>query len=349
MSRRAAFGQMILARVREFFREPEAIFWVYGFPLILAVVLGIAFSGGSKPEPPAVDVQGSPTDPVVTTLVKRLRAGGFKKVEVHTESEAKERLRTGKTGLVIVPEGKGLKYVYDETSSDAVLARYWVDSVLARSELSRTVPAPNEDFLKEPGSRYIDFLVPGLIGMNLMGGGLFGIGFVLVDMRVRKLFKRLLATPMNRTDFLLSLFTSRLLFMVPELLVLFGVGVLAFGVPIRGDPLTLLLVVLVGTAAFSGLGLLIASRTDKTETVSGLINLTMLPMYLLSGTFFSSTRFPDAIQPFIQALPLTQINDALREVMLEGHGLVEIGWRLGILAAWALATFLLALKWFRWR
>jgi ABC-2 type transport system permease protein len=348
MSRRAAFGQLILARLREFFREPEAIFWVYGFPLILAVVLGIAFSGG-KPNPPEVDIQGGPSDSVVAGLVERLRAGGITKVEVHPREECEQRLRTGKTPLFLVPLGKEWKYVYDETRSEGLLARYWVDSILVRSEPNVSVPQPKVELLKEPGSRYIDFLVPSLIGMNLLGGGLFGVGFVLVDMRVRKLFKRLLATPMNRTDFLLALLTSRLVFLIPEMLALFAVGILIFGVPVNGSPLTLAVVVLVGTAAFDGIGLLIASRTEKTETVSGLINLTILPMYLLSGTFFSSKHFPEAMQPFIQALPLTQVNDALREVMLEGYSLAGIAWRLGILVAWALGTFFLALKWFRWR
>jgi hypothetical protein len=346
MSRRHAFNQMVLARLREFFREPHAIFWVYGFPLILAVILGIAFAGG-KPQPPRVDVQGSPTDPAAKALIDRLRAGEIKDVEAHPKEEALRRLYTGDIALVIVPEGNKWKYHYDEARSDSVLARYWVDSVLARSESQSA--QPEHIPVVERGSRYIDFLVPSLIGLNLMGGGLFGIGFVLVDMRVRKLFKRLLATPMNRKDFLLALLVSRMVFLVPEMVVLLSVGTLLFGVPINGDPLTLALVILAGVLAFDGIGLLIASRTEKTETVSGLINLTMLPMYLLSGTFFSSKHFPEAMQPFIQALPLTQVNDGLRAVMLEGRSLAEIAWRLGILAAWALGTFFLALKWFRWR
>ena len=218
-----------------------------------------------------------------------------------------------------------------------------------RDLLGAKAPKVVDTKVTEPGSRYIDFLLPGLIGTNLMGGGLFGVGFVLVDMRVRKLFKRLLATPMNRVDFLLAILTARLVFLVPELTVLLGAGVLLFGVPVKGSLLALAAVVLAGTVAFDGIGLLIACRTEKTETVSGLLNLVMLPMYLLSGVFFSSKRFPAETQPFIQALPLTQVNDALREVMLEGHGLDYIAWRLGILMVWGLVTFALALRWFRWR
>jgi ABC-type multidrug transport system permease subunit len=230
-----------------------------------------------------------------------------------------------------------------------MLARQWVDAVLVRARAGQVVYPAEDSYVTERGSRYIDFLVPGLIGMNLMGGGLFGVGFVIVDMRVRKLFKRLLATPMRRTDFLLALVLSRLLFLIPEMTVLLIVGHYGFGVPIRGSPLDLVVLILAGVAAFDGLGLLIACRTEKTETVSGLINLCMLPMYLVSGTFFSSKRFPDAVQPIIQALPLTQLNDALREVMLEGAGLGEIAWRVGILLIWGGVCAALGLRWFRWR
>ena len=202
---------------------------------------------------------------------------------------------------------------------------------------------------KEPGSRYIDFLMPGLMGMNIMGGGLWGVGFVIVDMRVRKLLKRLLATPMRRGDFLLSILIARLIFMIPEMILLFLVGWLGFGVPMVGSLWTWMVLILVGAMAFSGIGLLVACRASKTETVSGLMNLVMLPMWLLSGVFFSSRQFPDVAQPFIQALPLTQLNDALRDVMLEGASLPSVSWRVAILATWAVVSFFLALKWFRWR
>jgi ABC-type multidrug transport system permease subunit len=228
-----------------------------------------------------------------------------------------------------------------------VLARYWVESLLSRSNTTLRV---QESLVTKPGRRYIDFLFPGLIGINIMGGGLFGVGFVLVDMRVRKLFKRLMATPMRHSDFLLSLLVSRLLFLVPEMLSLLLVGTFAFGVPVYGSWFSVILIILIGAAAFSGIGLLLGSRTEKTETMSGFINGLMLPMYILSGVFFSSKRFPEAVQPFIQALPLTQLIEALREVMLEeGTTLLDVWWRLAILLAYAVVTFYLALRWFKWR
>jgi ABC-2 type transport system permease protein len=360
-----AFLQLILARVREFFREPEVIFWVYGFPLILATVLGIAFASG-EPMPPTVDIASAPADPPdakprdanarAEPLVKALTDAKLT-VTLESPAQSRKRLKKGKTDLIIIPHEAGREYVYDPTRDKSVLARYWVDSILTRAELGASAPlldgngsaAALDTKDIEPGSRYIDFLLPGLLGINIMGGGLFGVGFVLVDMRVRKLFKRLLATPMHRGDFLFSLLTARMFFLLPEMVTLLLVGRLAFGVVLRGSPVTLLLVILSGAFAFAGIGLLLGCRTEKTESISGLINLVMLPMYLLSGVFFPSERFPDAVQPLIRLLPLTQLNDALREVMLEGAGLTDSAGRLGILVAWGALTFTLALRWFRWK
>src|SRR5262249_48455231 len=326
-----------------------------------------------EPEPPAVDIQQvSGFDTEMSHLLGLLKSDGMS-VELHDADACHQRLRTGKTALYVVPDRASFRYVYDPSRPESVLARYRVDAVIERwkaavaeegkpndtkggsSEIIRERKARGaswrtvDSLVKEPGNRYIDFLMPGLIGMNLMGGGLWGVGFVIVDMRVRKLLKRFLATPMRRGDFLLSILMAPLAFMIPELVLLFFVGYLGFGVPMMGNLATWMVVVLAGSMAFSGIGLLVASRATKTETVSGLMNLVMLPMWLLSGTFFSSKRFPDVAQPFIQALPLTQLNDALREVMLEGASLTAVGWRAGILAGWGVVCFALALRWFRWQ
>jgi len=355
MSRRVAFQHLLLARVREFYREPEVLFWVYGFPLILATVLGIAFAG-SQPIPPTVDVEGDKQDQRAQAIATTLKNAKLT-VTVDTPESCRKRFKKGKTDLIIIPGPTGLEYIVDPSRDKSVLARYWVDSIFTREELRKSsgksdaeevIPA-KETILSEPGSRYIDFLLPGLIGINIMGGGLFGVGFVLVDMRVRKLFKRLMATPMHRGDFLLSLITARMLFLLPEMLTLLLVGWLFFSVPIKGSLITLILVIIIGASAFAGIGLLLGCRTEKTESISGLINLVMLPMYLLAGVFFSTDRFPDALQPLIRSLPLTQLNDALREVMLEGAGIMDIYPRLAILAVWAVVTFTLALRWFRWK
>jgi ABC-type multidrug transport system permease subunit len=201
---------------------------------------------------------------------------------------------------------------------------------------------------KEPGARYVDFLVPGLLGMSLMGGGLWGVGFVITDMRIRKLLKRFLATPMKRTDFLTGIMVSRLVFLIPEVLALLVFSRLAFGVVVQGSFGAMAVLILLGAVAFAGIGLLVASRAKTIEAVSGLMNLVMLPMWVLSGIFFSSERFPEIVQPLIKALPLTLLINALRAVALEGATLASQIVPIAGLAAWGLGTFFLALKWFRW-
>ena len=343
----AALHQLVLSRLRLFLREPAAIFWVYGFPILMVVSLGIAFR--NKPvERIHVDVQDGPAAPaVVETLAKDERfvvRGG-------DPDACRLKLRTGKTELIVVPslsEVPSYDYVYDPTRPESMLARSRVNDALQQAA-GRHDPAPVRDSeMQEPGGRYIDFLVPGLLAMSLMGGGLWGVGFVTVDMRIRKLLKRFLATPMKKGHFLAGIMLSRLLFMVPEVLVLLVFAWLVFGVVIQGSFIEVIVLILLGAFTFAGVGLLVASRAKTLEAVSGLMNLVMLPMWVLSGIFFSSERFPEAARPFIKLLPLTPLIDALRAVMLEGASLQSQATEVGILAAWGIISFVLALRWFRW-
>ena len=335
--------ELVLARLKEFLREPAAIFWVYGFPLLLALGLGIAFR--NRPgEQVFVDVQEH--EAAVKVLRALSKRPGFV-ASIHPPVECRERLRLGKSSIVVLP-GNAYTFLFDPTRPESILARKEVDDVLQR-EAGRQDPVSTRDEpVAEPGARYIDFLVPGLLGMNLMGGGLWGVGFVIVDMRVRKLLKRLVATPMKRSDFLWSMIGGRLAFMAPEVLIILGAGALFFDIAVKGSWLSIAIVSLSGAVAFGGLGLAIACRAQRLETISGLMNLTMLPMWLLSGIFFSPDRFPGALQPLVQALPLTQLNYALRAVILEGASLTSQAWRIGFLILWGGASFLCALRWFRW-
>jgi ABC-2 type transport system permease protein len=347
----SALWQLTLARFREFYREPAALFWVYGFPLILAFALGMAFR--ERPVPPAaVDVQADPSDPAATEKLRaELAADPSLLVTVHDEATCRQRLRTSKTDLVIVP-GSGTAvpplFVYDQTRSEGVLARNAADRALLRAAHPST-PLPAEKAITEPGSRYIDFLIPGLLGMNLLGGGLFGVGFAVGDLRVRKLLKRFAATPMRRSDFLLSLMISRLVFTFIDVALLLTFAYFAFDIHVRGNTLAFLALIGVGGACFAGLGLLIGSRARTLETVAGLVNAVMLPMYVLSGVFFSASRFPDAAQPFIQVLPLTALNEGLRSIMNDGMGWDAIGYPLLLLIAWGGLCYALAFRIFRWK
>jgi len=345
MNRRDAFLQLVIARIREFYREPHAIFWVYGFPLMLAGILGAAFAG-SRPQPPTVDIQATEQNEKDEAVAKALRDGGLN-AEIHPKETADKRLVHGKVDLVVAVKGSEVAYRYDPARAESSLARRWVDSILVRANTGGQAPKASDEELSEPGTRYIDFLMPGLIGMNIMGGGLFGIGFVLVDFRVRKLFKRMMATPIHRGDFLLSMFASRLIFLFPEMIALLLFAKLAFRVPMEGSFFLMAGIILLGAFAFAGIGLLLGCRTEKTEVMSGFINLVMIPSYLLSGIFFSSSRYPAVMQPLIQALPLTQLNECLRGVF-QGQGIAELGWRMAILAAWGVICFALALRWFKW-
>jgi ABC-2 type transport system permease protein len=337
-------SELLKARMREFLREPETIFWVYGFPVLIAIGLGIAFTSRTA-ETIVVDIQQHET---AERVVRDLGSAPDIVAAVHTESESRERLRLGKSQVVVIPGDDRFAYLYDPTRSESILARQRVDDALQRAA-GRSDPVVTEDrHVTEPGARYIDFLIPGLLGMNLLAGSLWGVGYVIVDMRVRKLLKRFMATPMKRTHFLIAAIGGRMVFMIPEMVVILGAGALLFGVPIRGSILSILSLTFLGAVSFTGIGLLVASRAQKLETVSGLMNLIMLPMYLLSGIFFSTERFPDIMQLPIQALPLTQFNVALREIMLEGASLISQAWRIGIIALWGSVSFVFTLRWFRW-
>ena len=345
MLEKNALVQLTLCNIRGYLREPEAIFWTYGFPLLMIIGLGVAFQGAGN-QPIAFDVvAGDAAREVVAALGNN---EGFK-ITVRSAAVSFDRLRGNKTPVVIVSdESGGFEYHYDPSNPESKTARSAIDDALQRAA-GRTDPRPARDVtVTAPGSRYVDFLVPGLIGMNLMGGGMWGVGFGLVDKRMKKLLKRLIGTPLRRPQFLLSVVGPRLLFFVPEAFVLLGAAHLIFGVPIQGSILSIFVVGLTGAMTFAGLGLLAASRARRIETISGIMNLVMLPMWLCSGIFFSAERFPQFMQPFIQALPLTQLINALRAVILEGQSLLSQGLALSIMAAWMSVSFLLAPKWFRW-
>jgi ABC-2 type transport system permease protein len=356
----AGYAHLLVARLREMQREPEVIFWVFLFPLLLAFGLGIAFR--SRPASvPNVAIAAGPGADAVLQLAQRSPQSLH--ANIVPETEALDGFRLGRYDLVVIPKSSAndtnaaadknlpqIEYRYDPARPESVLARAQTDDAL-QAAAGRANPLPaSAKASSEPGARYIDFLIPGLLGMNLMNSGMWGVGFALVDYRQRKLLKRYVATPMRRGDFLLALMTSRLVLMIPELGLLLAFGIFVFHMRVAGSWLAILLLGTLGAATFAGLGLLTASRAQKIESVSGLINLVMMPMWIFSGVFFSYERFPAVVQPLIRALPLTALNDALRATILQGAPLMaqaQAG-RLLVLLAWAALSFVLALSWFRW-
>ena len=345
--RQRPLAQLTLVRAREFLREPEAVFWTFLFPVLMTVGLGIAFR--SKPEA-AAKVAVLASAPAAEPTAARLRANPLLQVQILDDTAAARALRTGKVAVVIVPQSDGaVEYRYDDTRPEGTAARRIADDALQR-QAGRTDPVPvRESRIRERGSRYIDFLVPGLLGMNLLGSGVWGTGFAIVDARRKRLLKRLVATPMPKSAYLASFILSRIGLLVLEAAVLLLFGSLVFGVPLRGSLPALALICLLGALAFGGLGLLVAARPRTIEGASGLMNLAMVPMWVFSGIFFSSARFPAVTQPFVQALPLTAVNNALRANMLEGASLAQVAPELAIVAAWLVVCFAVALKIFRWQ
>jgi ABC-2 type transport system permease protein len=336
-----------LARLREFVRRPEAVFWVYFFPVLMVVVLGVAFR--NKPvESFDVDVlQG----PMAETIVEKLRYDERLKPRIVTAEESLGRLRSSKTTVLISAEDESLSavsYRYDPARPGSLAARNLVDQRLQAALGRQDVIQATDIEFSEPGSSYVDFLVPGLLGMGLMGGGLWGVGYAIVDMRIRKLLKRFMATPMKRTHFLIGMMSSRLIFMVPQLVILLVVAYFLFGVIIHGNWIAILFILFLGAVEFAAIGLLVAARAQTLETASGLMNLVMLPMWTLSGIFFSYERFPEIVQPIIKLLPLTPVIDALRAMMMDGKSILTLGPEIAVILAWSIVPFFLALVIFRW-
>jgi len=346
--KQSSMVQLTLVRFREFIREPEAVFWTFIFPILLAAGLGIAFR---QRGPDKVQIGVVTSAAGSSAVVQSLQKDSTLIVTKYDDSAAALALRTGKVALLVVPGSAkdSVHYVYDRGRSEAANARLMVDRAVQAGAGRVDAVRTTDTYVTEAGSRYIDFLIPGLLGMNLMGSSIWGLGFSIVTARSKKLLKRLMATPMSRAQYLLSYLCSRLFFLILEVVTLVGFGHWAFGVPLRGSVATLFLICLLAAISFGGLGLLTASRARTTEAVSGIMNFIMLPMWIFSGVFFSSANFPHTVQPFIKVLPLTAVNDALRANMLEGASLAAISPQLLIIVVWGVVTFFAALKLFRWR
>ncbi|HLG14382.1 MAG TPA: ABC transporter permease [Blastocatellia bacterium] len=356
--------QLTLARLREFIREREAVFWVFVFPVLLAFALGIAFRNTAPEITPVAIEDGTVVRAPAVTLSAADLAQSLSQTDglhatVMAPEQAAKALRTGKVALVIRP-GRNAQprvgdatatfdYRYDPTRPESRMARLAVDDAVQRAMGRADVARAGDETVSEPGARYIDYLIPGLIGLNLMGSGMWGLGFAVVQARTRKLLKRFAATPMRRSHYLLSFMLSRLVFLFLEVAAVIGFAWGVFSVSVHGSLIDLVVISLLGAMTFAGLGLLVASRPKTIEGVSGWMNLVMLPMWLLSGTFFSASRFPEFLQPFIKALPLTALNDSLRAVMSEGAPLAVSWLEISILVAWGVASFALALRLFRWQ
>lgn len=347
MSERSEFSplrELILMRIRAFLREPEALFWTFGFPIIMAIGLGLAFREKPADRAPVAVERGS----VGERHLVALRRSPELRVRVMDAADAATALRKGEVAVVLGGRDT-LAFRYDPARPESRVARLLADRAVQAGAGATPPVAVLERAERQPGSRYIDWVIPGIIGLNLMSTGMWGIGFGVVQMRQKKQLKRLIATPMRRRDYLLAQILARLSFVALEVPPIVLFAWLAFDVRVAGSLAALAVIVLLGTMTFAGLGLLAASRARTIEGVSGILNLVMLPMFVLSGVFFSSSRYPEAMQPFVRALPLTALNDALRGVYNDGLPLHASAAPLAILVGWMVLSFVLALRVFRWQ
>ncbi len=339
--------ELTRVRVLSFMREPEAIFWVFVFPIVLSAVLGFAFRTG-KIEPVRVGVLNASG---AEALVEAFDADELIETDrFDDEDRARVQLRKAAIDVLVTPGAEpeaDPRLTFDPARSESETAKLRVQRAIRIAAGEQETPL-ELDPVSEAGSRYIDFLFPGLLGMNIMGTGMWGLGFSIADFRRSGFLKRLLCTPMRRSSFLASFMLSRVVTLGMELSVLPMFGVWVLGVPFRADILSFVLIAGLGALTFAGLGLLIASRAKTMQGVSGLMNVVMMPMWLASGVFFSYERFPDAVHPVLRLLPLTALNDALRAVMIDGESILTQGSEVAIMAAWTVGSFALALKIFRW-
>ena len=343
----APLRELTMARIREFGRERGAVFWTFGFPLLITVALGIAFRSPGPPRLPVVVVDG----PRAAEVRRALEADPGLEVAVLPADQAGARLRAAAALLVVEP-GSGaadrVTYRFDPSRPEALGARREVDDRLQRAAGRADVVPTADATAIARGGRYVDWMVPGLLGMQLLSGALWGNAWNIVTARQRRLLKRLAATPMQRAHYLMSFRLAGLLFVPAQVLVLFVFARLTFGVHVHGSPVAVLALAIFGSWSFAGLGLLCAARAQNSETANGLINLVTLPMYILCGVFFSSSRFPAAMQPVIRILPLGAFNEAMRHVVNDGASIFAQGFPLGVLLAWAVVSSAVALRLFRW-
>ncbi len=368
---------LVMAHLRDLIREPGVLFWGIVFPILMSLGLGVAFTQ-KKESVVRIAVTGRPLAPVATgdssgSLSAFLAANGvmpekdrkgavIRRLVVPDDrlgtttylfqemkwEEAMVLLKRGNLGLIL-EEGHGPPgYHFDPMNPDAQLSYLKLSKLLTTRGKALPPRAGEIRPLTVTGTRYIDFFVPGLIAMGVMMSSLWGVSYAIIERRSKKLLRRMVATPMKRSNFLLSLISVRILMNFVEAGLLFLFAWLVFGIRVQGNPAALLVLFTAGNFAFTGIGILVASHTAKTEIGNGLINAISMPMMVLSGIFFSYHNFPGWSIPFIQSMPLTMMADGLRSIMTEGAGFSETAYPVAVLASAGLVFFLAGMKLFRW-
>lgn len=369
MMKRNSLIQLILIHFREFIREPGILFWSIIFPVLMAWVLGIAFSKNNELVQQVAFIEDS------LNMNKDLRQ--FLKDANYIEDPEKEGpdyfeksmqneklgrtsykflltdwdgglllLKRGQVNLILREYPDSVEYFFDPINPQAKMVYIMLSSAINDEHLVYETASIN--LLTQKGNRYIDFLIPGLMAMGVMNSLLWGMSYALIDMRSKKLMRRMVATPMKRSEFLISIFIARLSITVIEALLLLTFAFAYFHISIQGSLPAFILIFLAGNIAFSGIAILISSRTDNSRIGTGLINVISLPMMVLSGIFFSYHNFPDFAIPIIRRFPLTMMADSLRSVFNEGAGIAQVSLNALILCLLGIICFAIALRTYKW-
>ena len=339
--------EMVKGRWREFKREPSAMFFVVFMPILWMLILGLAFSD-SKQERYSIGLKVN-SHAEERQVFDHLANQDQLKVFEGLDTELATKLKRGEVLLMLEldPQGQVLMH-FDPSNPEAVRA-HDASHHLIQEYYGRTDPRPTIAMhVKAVGSRYIDFLIPGLLALSLFTSSLFGTGMTIVANRRENLLKRYMATPMNPYEYIVSHIIGRYFIFAVEFSCILVAGMLMFGFRVQGNWLSLIAVGLLGTASFTSLGILCGSRTANTSTYNGINNLLTLPMMMLSGVWFSRVHFPDWLASIVEFLPLTACVDALRRVALEGVGLASLGFELGLLAFYTVVCTIFAKISFRW-
>jgi ABC-type multidrug transport system permease subunit len=356
------FFILTISHLKEFVREPGAMFWSFGFPILMAIGLGLAFSGKKEITHGVAVIASSdqkdvlvrntffggyaPTDTIIEKRFEN-ENGNTRYIFHITSWENAERMM--KRGVItsILTEGENrITYHYDPLNPEGELIQIQIANFFRSGNLGQDTGSIKP--LKTPGMRYIDFLIPGLMTMGVMMSVMWGVCYSLIEKRSKKLLRRMVATPMRKTDFMTSYWASRLILTLFDTVVLLTFAYYFFEVTIQGSISALILMFLAGNIAFFGLAILISSRTANTQVGNGLISLITTPMMVVSGIFFSYQNFPPWAVKVIQVLPLTKFTDEVRGIINEGAGIIDVLDGVAVLGIFGIITFFVGLRVYKW-
>ena len=363
---------LFLMHAKTLMREPGVLFWGIVFPLLMALGLGLAFTQKLDTVHKVAIIKNAETgidssnrfETFLRTRTQKSKDSLTQKdqykisvkddklgnntylFERTTRPEAMKMLKRGEINLIIEEKSDSVEFHFDPVNSEAHLTYLNLSRVINNSKITTKDESVVPLTLK--GTRYIDFFVPGLIAMGLMMSSIWGLGYGIIENRSKKLLRRMIATPMKKSYFLMSLISVRSIMNFIEAGLLFLFAYLVFGITIQGSILALLLIFIAGNIGFAGIAIVTASRTANPEVGNGLINAISTPMIVLSGIFFSYHNFPDWAIGFIKILPLTLLADGIRSIFIEGAGLPDIIVPFFALIITGVICFYIGLKFFKW-